>query len=123
MNPEREFVFEETGKLGINITAKLKSPPRSVYVSNVNAGSLAERKGLRVGDEITIVEPHGEDGPRPNESIEIWEDRYKTDSGGYQTSPLYLLSTCLSGKDPCVKDEQCADKGGQHVWCWGLFIV
>ena len=71
MNPEREFVFKEPGKLGINITVQLKSPPRSVYVSNVNAGSLAERKGLRVGDEITIVEPHGEDGPRPNKSIEM----------------------------------------------------
>ena len=76
MNPEREFVFEETGNLGINISLPLY-PPRSVYVKYVKAGSLAERKGLRVGDEITIVEPHGEDGPRPNESIEIWEDRYK----------------------------------------------
>jgi len=72
MNPEREFVFEEPEKLGINIS----SNRQSVFVSNVEAGSLAERKGLRVGDEIIFVEPHVEDDPHPIESIEMTRNQY-----------------------------------------------
>ena len=67
-----DFVIEEPEILGINIT----SNQQSVFVSRVKAGSLAERKGVRVGDEIIFVEPHVEDDPHPIESIEITRNQY-----------------------------------------------